>query len=318
MAEQKMIPVYLFTGFLESGKTTFIQSTLEDKRFNEGQRTLIICCEEGEEEYDLSAFSGSNVFLRTLEEEEDFTPDRIAAWVRETGAERIMLELNGMWSVQTVDDNLPDNCAVAQEITFADVNTYAVYNANMRNLVYDKLKRCNVVEFNRCTDRTDTDALHKIVRQSNRRCNIFYEYTDGRSVMDEKQDPLPFDVKAPVVTVEDRDFAYFFADLMENSADWEKKTVQFTALYPNEGKVLPEGMFIAGRMLMNCCAADTQFAGLVCYCPKAARPVRGTWMTLKGKIRLQRNHLFGGKVPVIDMISCEKHDAPEDEVATFY
>ena len=30
------IPMYVFTGFLESGKTKFIQETLEDERFNTG------------------------------------------------------------------------------------------------------------------------------------------------------------------------------------------------------------------------------------------------------------------------------------------
>ncbi len=49
-----MFPVYLFTGFLESGKTKFIQETLEDKRFCNGERTMLLVCEEGEEEYDES------------------------------------------------------------------------------------------------------------------------------------------------------------------------------------------------------------------------------------------------------------------------
>ena len=39
------VPVMLFTGFLESGKTKFIQETLEDKRFNDKERTLLIVCE---------------------------------------------------------------------------------------------------------------------------------------------------------------------------------------------------------------------------------------------------------------------------------
>ena len=38
------IPVYLFTGFLESGKTKFIQETLEDERFNAGEKTLLLLC----------------------------------------------------------------------------------------------------------------------------------------------------------------------------------------------------------------------------------------------------------------------------------
>ena len=318
MAEERQIPVFLFTGFLDGGKTTFIQSTLEDKRFNAGQRTLLIRCEEGEEDYDMAAFSGPNVFLRDVEDEEELTEKNLNKWIRETNSERVMIEYNGMWMLQTLFEALPEEWIIAQEVCFVDANTISVYNANMRNLVFDKLQTCNVCEFNRCTDQTDTDALHKIVRQVNRRCNIFYEYRDGRSVRDEKVDPLPFDINAPVVKIEDKDYAYFFADLMENTKDYEKKTVEYLALCPEEGKSLPAGMFVAGRMLMNCCAADTQFAGMACYCNKMDKPARGSWILLRGTIRLQRNKIFGGKMPVLDVISYEKAEAPQEEVATFY
>ena len=52
----QQIPVYSFTGFLDSGKTKFIQETLEDSRFNAGERTLLLIFEEGEEEFDFSTY----------------------------------------------------------------------------------------------------------------------------------------------------------------------------------------------------------------------------------------------------------------------
>ena len=60
------VPVYLFTGFLEAGKTKFIQETLEDARFNSGERTLLLVCEEGIEEYDKSRFAKKNVHIEVL------------------------------------------------------------------------------------------------------------------------------------------------------------------------------------------------------------------------------------------------------------
>ncbi len=315
----KQIPVYLFTGFLDSGKSTFIQSTMEDKRFNAGEKTLLIRCEEGEVEYDFETFSSPNVFLRSYEDEEELTEESLAAAIRETGATRVVVEYNGMWQMQTLYDMIPEDWVVAQEICFAEASTFAVYNANMRNLVFDKLQTCDVIVFNRCSDtETNTDELHKIVRQVSRRCNIFYEYPDGRSIMDEKVDPLPFDINAPVVQIEDRDYAYFFSDLMENMQNYEGKTVSFKALFPATSKSLPAGVFVAGRMLMNCCAADTQFAGMACRCKGSQMPAKGSWFILKGKIRLQRNRLFSGKVPMVDVISVEKAMEPEDPVATFY
>jgi len=62
------IPVYLFSGFLESGKTKFIQETLEDKRFHKKERTLVLVCEEGVEEYDSSRIPCKDVLFEIIEE----------------------------------------------------------------------------------------------------------------------------------------------------------------------------------------------------------------------------------------------------------
>ena len=312
------IPVYLFTGFLDAGKSTFIQSTLEDKRFNSGEKTLLIRCEDGEVEYDFSAFTGKNVFLQAMENEEEFNEAALQRMADETECERVIIEYNGMWPMQTLYDNIPDGWLVTQEIHFAEASTYPVFNANMRNLVYDKLQTCDVIVFNRCGEKTDLDGLHKIVRQANRRCNVFYEYPDGRSVMDEKVDPLPFDVNAPVVRIEDRDFAYFFSDLMENMNQYDGKTVEFKGLFPQSSKPMPDSVFVAGRMLMNCCAADTQFAGLACFRGKVEKPRPGSWFIIRGKVRLQRNRLFSEKTPVLDVVSVTPAMEPEEPVATFY
>ena len=69
------IPVYVFTGFLDSGKSTFLQSTLEDKRFNSGERTLVLLCEEGECELDATRFSGRNVTVEVIDDASVFTPE---------------------------------------------------------------------------------------------------------------------------------------------------------------------------------------------------------------------------------------------------
>ncbi len=47
-----MKPVYMINGFLESGKTEFITYTLAQPYFQVRGKTLLILCEEGENEYD--------------------------------------------------------------------------------------------------------------------------------------------------------------------------------------------------------------------------------------------------------------------------
>ena len=145
------IPVYLFTGFLESGKTKFIQETLEDERFKTGEKTLIIVCEEGEEEYDESRFAEKNVAFVNVDSADVLTPQKFAAWEMKYKPQRVLIEYNGMWLLKVLFDAMPENWLIYQEITFADSRNYQFYNANMRNLVVDKLNSCELVVFNRWT-----------------------------------------------------------------------------------------------------------------------------------------------------------------------
>ena len=190
------IPVYAFTGFLDSGKTKFIQETLEDPRFNAGERTLLLVFEEGEEEYDFSTYPHQNVFLEVLDQQ-TVTSGELKALAKKHKAQRVVAELNGMQLVGDLYSRFPDNWVVAQEVMFADATTIMAYNANMRNLVMDKLMGGQMVVFNRLEPGTDTMHLHKLVRAANRRMDIMYDYLDGTTAFDDIEDPLPFDINAP-------------------------------------------------------------------------------------------------------------------------
>ena len=145
-------PVYIFTGFLESGKTTFIQDTLQDERFNSGEKTLLLLCEEGETEYDPSSFSGKNVTIKEIEDVDDLSEELLASWQKESGAVRVMVEYNGMWQLQRFYDSMPEGWIPYQNMLFFAAPTFLNYNANMRSLVVDKLKDCDVCIFNRVPD----------------------------------------------------------------------------------------------------------------------------------------------------------------------
>ena len=89
------IPVYAFTGFLDAGKTKFIQETLCDTRFNAGERTLLLICEEGEEEFDVSAYPYKRIYPEVVDQE-TVTTQELAALAQKHRAERVVVELNGM------------------------------------------------------------------------------------------------------------------------------------------------------------------------------------------------------------------------------
>ena len=317
MSKTKDVPVYLFTGFLEAGKTKFIQETLEDRRFCNGERTLLLVCEEGEEEYAPDQFADKSVFIRIVEEQSQLTSENLSRWVSETKAERVVIEYNGMWMLDLLYSAMPEGWMVYQEFLFADSTTFLSYNSNMRQLVYDKLKSCELVVFNRFNGTMDKMEYHKIVRAVSRRCDIAYEYVGGKVEYDDIQDPLPFDLNAPIVEIGDDDYAEWYRDMSEEPKKYEGKTVRFKCRALVRKK-LPEKTFIVGRHVMTCCVEDIQFAGLVCQWEEADTVQDDSWMILTAKINFRFNRAYGKKGPVLTYVDSVLCEAPEQSVATFY
>lgn len=317
MSEAKDTPVYLFTGFLESGKTKFIQETLEDKRFCNGERTLLLVCEEGEEEYAPDQFADKNVFIRIIEDQSELNTENLTKLLRETRSDRVVVEYNGMWMLDALYGAMPESWMVYQEFLFADAGTFLSYNSNMRQLVYDKLKSCELVVFNRFRADMDKMEFHKIVRGASRRADIAYEYSNGKVEYDDIEDPLPFDLEAPIVEIEDGDYALWYRDMSEEPKKYEGKTVRFKCRALVRKK-LPNGSFIVGRHVMTCCVEDIQFAGLVCQWDKADTVTDDTWMLLTAKINFKFHRAYNKRGPVLSYISAEPCAEPAQAVASFY
>ena len=313
----QQIPVYVFTGFLDSGKTKFIQETLEDPRFNDGERTLLLVFEEGEEEYDFSAYPHQNVYLE-VKNQQTVTTKEMAALAKKYKAERVVAELNGMQQVGDLYMRFPEDWVVAQEVMFADASTFMAYNANMRNLVMDKLVGAQMVVFNRLEKGCDTMPFHKLARAANRKIDILYDYTDGTTEFDEIVDPLPFDIKAPVIEVKDDDFAIFYRDLTEEPQKYDGKTARFKAQVAMLRRD-KDGMFAPGRFVMTCCVEDIQFCGLPCRYAGAKTLESRSWVMVTAKINAEKHRLYKGDVgPVLTAIEVLKGAEPaEPDVATF-
>lgn len=317
MSKVKDVPVYLFTGFLESGKTKFIQETLEDKRFNNGERTLLLVCEEGEEEYEPDQFAAPNVFIRIVETEDELSRENLRKWLDESGAERVVIEYNGMWMLDSLYNAMPELWMVYQEFMFADARSFVSYNGNMRNFVYDKLRSAQLIVFNRYDDSIDKMELHKIVRGAARRSDIAYEYADGTVVYDDIEDPLPFDINADVIDIGDDDYAIWYRDLSEEPQKYENKVVRLKCRYLKRKKI-PAGHFIVGRHVMSCCVDDIQFAGLICRWDEADSIEGDSWHILTARVNHKFSRAYGKKGPVLTFISDEPCQAPENPVASFY
>ena len=311
------IPVYLFTGFLDSGKTKFIQETMEDKRFNVREPILILACEEGEVEYDLNKFTSKKVFIEYPESEDEINSLTLSEYAEKYKPKTIVIEYNGMWNIENLYESVPDNWLIYQEMTFADATTFLTYNQNMRNLVVDKFKGPDLVVFNRCEEDTDIMALHKLVRGVSRKPQIIYERSDGAIKQDDIIDPLPFDIDADVIEIADRDFAIWYRDLVEEMSKYEGKTVKFKGIVATDPK-LPKDSFAIGRHVMTCCVDDIEYKALACIDSPLDNVDKRDWLTITAKIKMDKHKLYRGKGPVLCLLDAKKCDAPEEEIATFY
>lgn len=315
--ETNDIPVYLVTGFLESGKTSFIQETLQDKRFCEDEKVLVIAFEEGEEELDPSHFASADVVLEVIDDKENMTTENLIKLQKKHGATKLLVEYNGMWQLGDLYEVAPESWLIGQQILFFDAATVKSYNANMRSLVVDKIQSADMIVFNRLTEDMDPMEFHKIVRGVSRSATIIYEKTTGEIAYDEIEDPLPFDKEAPVIVIEDKDYALFYRDLCENMPDYNGKKVRFTAIVANE-KSMGTGTMFVGRHVMTCCVEDIQYSPMICKWNRTDDWKTGEWVSVEGRIDIKNHKIYDGEGPVLTASKVISAAKPDPEVAVFY
>ena len=313
--ESSEVGVFLFCGFLEAGKTSFIRGALASEEMETGEKTALLVFEDGEEEYDEKETKADVFHLG----KEALTADALETLQKKGGYERFFVEYNGMWEIGDFFDALPDNWFICQTMTLFDCTTILQYNANMRQLVYDKIRYSDLVVFNRYKTGEDKMPYHKLVRAVTRNGEIIYENEQRRVIADDIEDPLPFDMNAPVIEIEDRDYAYFYRELTEDIKKFHGKTVRFLCVTAYE-KSLGNSTVVVGRHIMTCCEADTQYCPLVCETNGARVFSTGEWYYLTAKICVTKHKVYGGEGPVLLALKFEKATAPkpEDVVATFY
>lgn len=312
---ENQVPVYLFTGFLESGKTRFIQETLEDERFAIKENTLLLVCEEGVEEYDTSRFA-CDVSIEVIDTADELNPKHLAELLKKHNSVRVIVEANGMWMLTDLYEAMPEGWMIYQEIMLADANTFGVYNANMRTHTVDKLNSCEVVILNRTPKDVDKEGYHKIVRGVSRSCAISYVYPDGHIEYDEIEDPLPFDVESDNIVIEDKDYALWYRDMTEEVQKYIGKNITFKGVVAVDRR-FPKNTFAIGRHVMVCCEADITYRPVVAIYPEADKLKSRDWVMITAKLEMKRHELYEDMGPVLNVTALVKADPPEQEVATF-
>ncbi|MBP5324401.1 MAG: GTPase [Pseudobutyrivibrio sp.] len=313
------IPVYVFTGFMDSGKTTLIQETLFENDFAAGgeDRILILSCEDGDVEYDIEKLKTVNAQVVSIDSEEEFNLENLTRISKEYNPDVIFLEYNGTWGVDKIyDEPLPEGWVPAQSLATVDATTFEMYLNNMRTMIMEQIFKAEVVIINRCTDATPKTKFRGQIKSMNRPAQIVYERADG--TIDDSPEELPFDINADVIEITDADYALWFMDCMETPKKYDGKTIHFLGLVynPNDGK-LRRDVFIPGRFAMTCCVEDIQFLGMKCKWDKASTLGHRSWIDITAQIKVEFAKEYKGKGPVLYPVSVEPAEKPEDELVYF-
>lgn len=312
------IPVYLFTGFMDSGKTTLVKDTLFNQGFVEEGKTLLICCEDGDEEYDQTELKKNFVSFVTIEKEEDFNAENLKRIQEEYTPEQVFIEYNGTWGMDTIlETDLPKYWTVVQQLATVDSNTFEMYLNNMRAMIMEQLFSADVVIFNRCDDNVDKGKFRRNVKALNRKAQLVYEREDGS--LDERPEELPFDISADHLEISDADYAIWYMDCLENPKKYEGKTVSFLGLVFNPDK-LKKGIMVPGRFAMTCCVDDITFIGFKTKYDRENEIPHKSWIKIKAEIHVEFAKEYKGKGPVLYPITVEPAEKPatqEEELVYF-
>lgn len=310
------IPTYLFTGFLESGKTTCVKEILEEGNFEDGLKTLYIITEEGEKELDENLLAYNKMIPVVIDDEDDLTEERCVALIKEHKPARVVIEVNGMWDLaRLVNEILPENWVVVQTFTTVNAQTFQVYINNMKSLLMSHFTMSDLVIFNRCTSEMDKPSMRRNVKAINRSAQVLFESEDG-SVESNINEELPFDVKADVIELEDDDFGLWYLDASEHPEKYEDKTIIFKGqVYRN--RTFPSDAFVPSRAAMTCCADDIAKIGFICHYKDASSFKVNDWVKVTVKVKPEFSKKNQALFPVLWADKVEKTEEPKEEVVYF-
>lgn len=309
-----MKPIYVINGFLESGKTGFIRFTLAQPYFQIKGKTLLILCEEGEIEYDEELLRKSRTEIELIEEESDFTPEKLTALEKKHNPERIIIEYNGMWNYKNA--KLPWYWKIEQQITLIDGSTFPMYYTNMRSLLAEMIRGSEMIIFNRCdTVRDQLNTYKRNIKAVNPKADVVFEDANGE--IDEIfEEDLPYDLNRETIVLDNKGYGIWYLDCMDHPERYVGKKLQFVAMVLKPDG-FPKGYFVPGRMAMTCCAEDMAFIGYACEFAEAEALKQREWVKVTAAFSKEYFEDYKGEGPVLHAVSVERARAPKDEVISF-
>ena len=313
--EETVIPVYVFLGFLDSGKTTFITPLVMGTDFTQDEKTLLILTEEGEVEYNVQGAAKQNVAVEVIDDEEEFNELTLMQLAEKHRPTQVVIEYNGMWLIETLNRAICEPWRIYQVVTTVDARTFDMYSKNMSQLMMQHISNAGMVIFNRCTDELVTSLRARNLKMLNRRCDMYLEYENGRSDIYDDGTP-PFDMSLPMLEIPDEDYGVWYVDAMDHPENYDGKEVSFLGMIAQSER-FPKDCCAIGRFAMVCCAEDTTFLGVLLKGPETRELKTRQWVHVRAKVKLERNRFYRGKGPMLHVIEVTPAEAPENELIYF-
>lgn len=309
------IPLYLINGFLDSGKTSFIAETIEMDNFSDKDRTVVLRCEDGEEEYDEASLFHKNIKVVPLETQADLCTASLDEVDRRYQPKRVLLEYNGMWPMDILRDmDLPHGWGLYQVITLIDATTFGSYLKNMPSQVMDIVSESDIVLINRCTTDMPLVDWKRSIRATNRNTQIIFEQEDGDDI--EVEEILPYDIEQPTIILDDEAYGIWYLDVLDNPERNVGKIVHFRALVMTSPD-LPKNQFIPGRNAMTCCEDDIRFFGFLCNSDKAKGLTKGHWVNIIAEVKWEFCDSYEEEGAVLYATSVTTAEAPKEPLVYF-
>lgn len=309
-----MKSVFVINGFLDSGKTQFISYTLSQPYFRTKGTTLLISCEEGEEEYDPMMLKATNTVLVQVEDESEIAPDKLIELDKKYKPSRIIFEYNGMWNFKNF--KLPFLWKLEQQITTIDCKSFELYFNNMRSLFAEMVRKSELIIFNRADNMTEKlPTFKRNVKAINQSAEIIFEDKDGE-VNATLEEELPYDLNAPVIELTDQTYGIWYLDAVDNLDRYMGKTISYVASALKPPKFV-KGYFVPGRAIMTCCAEDIQFLGFACKYDDVDSIKDKQWVKVTAVVGKEYFEGYQGEGPVLKATSVVPAKTPKNEVITF-
>ena len=311
----QIVPIYIVSGFLDSGKTSVIHNMLEDESFSRGQKTLIVVCEEGMEEYDEAKLATMNTQVHMVDSVDEMTPSMFVDLRKQYKPERVIIEYNSVFTFDRLNTmQMPANWELVQIIATVDASTYENYMVNMRQLMTDPMQNADLVLFNRCEQGMPISTWRRQVRAMNNNTNVLFEFTDGHSDDGVSDEDLPYDMKAEIIEIKDEDFGVFYLDAMDHPERYDHKMVRFKGQAFKDDQ-LPENFIRFGRYAMTCCADD--IACLAFIMRSTMKPSSTAYHTVTCRAESVYNKSYDRDILALIELEIAPAAAPKEKYVTF-